>query len=340
MSAVRAGASPRAVAAMRQGRRPVHPWLIALAAGLVSCAATFARPAGAADLSHAVVGGHSTYCVRPTDTLTSISARFGESLGAIVRANAIDPRKPIFPGQCLRIDNRHVVPATLQDGILVNIPQRMLFFFSGDALAAAYPVGLGRPTWPTPTGPFHVVEMRQDPTWHVPVSIQQEMRRTGKPVLIEVPPGPDNPLGRYWMGLSIDGYGIHGTNAPPSVYHFQSHGCIRLHPDDAQWLFSRVHIGTPGELIYSPVLLASLPDGQILLEVDPDIYRRRIDASRTVRDLADRNGLTARIDWQRAMQVIRSGEGVATRIDLAAATSPVPELLQPNSAASNPRITQ
>lgn len=297
------------------------PRFIRAAAGLLGCAAAICAPASAADLAHAVVGGDSTYCIRANDSLTSISARFGEPLSAMVRANAIDPSKPIHPGQCLRIDNRHVVPATLQDGILINIPQRMLFFFEGGALAAAYPVGLGRPSWPTPTGAFHVVETREDPTWHVPVSIQAEMQREGKQVLIAVPPGPENPLGKYWMGLSLPGYGIHGTNAPPSVYHFQSHGCIRLHGDDARWLFSRVHVGTPGELVYSPVLLAELPDGAIVLEVDPDIYRRKIDATQVVRDLAERNGLTGRIDWRLAAEVIEDHEGLATRIDLGAAMS-------------------
>ena len=311
-----AGPGPAPRSRPRHGAR-----FIRAAAGLLGCAVAICAPVRAADLAHAVVGGDSTYCVRANDTLTSISARFGEPVAAIVRANAIDPRKPIHPGQCLRIDNRHVVPATLQDGILINIPQRMLFFFEGGALAAAYPVGLGRPSWPTPTGAFQVVETREDPTWHVPVSIQAEMRRAGKPVLIEVPPGPDNPLGKYWMGLSLAGYGIHGTNAPPSVYHFQSHGCIRLHPDDAGWLFSRVHLGTPGELIYSPVLLAELPDGEIVLEVDPDIYRRKVDAIQVVQDLAERHGLTRRIDWPRAEQVIASHDGVATRIDLGTALS-------------------
>src|SRR5207244_4257585 len=58
----------------------------------------------------------------------------------------------------------------------------------------------------------------------------------GKPVLTHVPPSPANPLGKYWLGLSIPGVGIHGTNAPSSIYNLQTHGCIRLHPDDIEKL--------------------------------------------------------------------------------------------------------
>ena len=76
--------------------------------------------------------------------------------------------------------------------------------------------------------------MQRHKEWIVPESIQEEMRREGKDVLTRVPPGPDNPLGRHWIGLSIGGIGIHGTIAPSSVYHFRSHGCIRLHPDDVE----------------------------------------------------------------------------------------------------------
>ena len=65
------------------------------------------------------------------------------------------------------------------------------------------------------------------------------MRREDKVVLTQVPPGPENPLGKHWVGLSIPGIGIHGTLAPASIYHFQSHGCIRLHPATTLPRFSR-----------------------------------------------------------------------------------------------------
>ena len=278
--------------------------------------ASFARAETELALSHAIVGERFEYVVRPGDFLIGLAARFGESALIIAENNAIAYNKPLSPGQRLEIDNRHVVPATAENGILINLPQRMLFFFRDGVSAGAYPTGLGMPGWPTPEGSFSVVQLRKNPAWYVPLSIQEEMRRKGETVLTKVPPGPDNPLGKYWIGLSIPGYGIHGTNAPSSVYHFQSHGCIRLQPENIEKLFPQIAIGDTGKIVYAPLLLALLNDGSIYLEVDRDIYSKGIDMLPLLKQLADVNQLTNRIDWGKAAQAIEQQTGLASRIDL------------------------
>lgn len=276
----------------------------------------FARPETTIELAHTMVGERFEYVIQHGDFLISLAARFGESAMAIAQSNAIDYNGLIFPGQRLEIDNRHIVPETLGNGILINLPQRMLFFFRDGNLAGAYPVGLGKPTWPTPTGQFRVVELHKNPTWTVPVSIQEELRREGEVVLTKVPPGPDNPLGKYWIGLSLPGYGIHGTSSPPSVYHFQSHGCIRLQPENIEKLFPEINIGATGQIIYAPVLLAVQADGRIYLEVNPDVYNEGINVLQVLNKLAEANHLADRIDWQRAAQVVEQQEGLARQINL------------------------
>lgn len=264
-------------------------------------------------LARRVVGGDTVYTIQPGDFLIAIGARFGVPPELIAKQNAIRYEAIIHPGQRLRIDNSHIVPATLDDGILINIPQRMLFHFSQGKLSA-YPVGLGKPSWPTPAGEFEIVSRVHNKTWKVPISIQEEMRLEGKAVLEEVPPGPDNPLGAHWLGLSMWGYGIHGTLAPSSVYHFRSHGCIRLHPDDIAELFDRVEVGTTGVLVYQPVLLAVTEDDRILLEVHRDIYNKGIDPAQTVRDMAEVYGLSQDIDWPRVNAVIAAQDGLAREV--------------------------
>jgi L,D-transpeptidase ErfK/SrfK len=284
---------------------------------LASLAACLSLAAAAQDLpplSHQVTGGDTEYTIKRGDFLIAIGARFGVSPALLARQNGIRYEAIIHPGQRLHIHNLHIVPAGLDDGILVNVPQRMLFDFSGGRLVAAYPVGVGKPSWPTALGSFRVVARVKNKAWKVPKSIQEEMRREGQVVRTEVPPGPDNPLGAYWLGLSLWGYGIHGTIAPASVYHFQSHGCIRLHPDDIAELFERVKVGTPGRLIYQPVLLATLADGRILLEVHPDIYDKGIDPTQTVHALAQANGLSQAIDWPTVGTVIAARDGIAQEV--------------------------
>ena len=83
----------------------------------------------------------------------------------------------------------HLVPRGLDDGVMLNVPQRMIFVMRDGAAVARYPVGLGRPDWPTFVGTFTIVAKETDPVWDVPVSIQEELRLAGKEVLTRVPPG-------------------------------------------------------------------------------------------------------------------------------------------------------
>jgi len=79
----------------------------------------------------------------------------------------------------------------------------------------------------------------KNPWWYPPT---QDAWAKG---LQPVPPGPGNPLGTRWMGLSAPGVGIHGTDEPWSIGHSESHGCIRMQVPDAEWLYKRVRVGTP-----------------------------------------------------------------------------------------------
>lgn len=263
-----------------------------------------------------LVGEPFEYTVQSGDSLTRIGARFGVEQIVLAWTNDIKYSVMLHPGQLLRIDNRHIVPERLEEGIVINLPQRMLYYFQAGKLVLHYPVGLGRPSWPTPEGRFRVVDPQENKTWHVPKSIQEEMRREGKIVLTQVPPGPDNPLGKHWLGLGIPGIGIHGTIAPASVYHFQSHGCIRSHPDDIAALFQHVTKGESGKIIYAPVLLARLEDGRIFLEVNRDIYKKGIEPITIVERSAQAQGLTDMLNWAEVKNVIRLKEGLAREVGL------------------------
>jgi L,D-transpeptidase ErfK/SrfK len=129
-----------------------------------------------------------------------------------------------------------------------------------------------------------------------------------------MPPCPENPLGRYWLRLSIGGIGIHGTNAPASVYTFQTHGCVRLHPDDVEALFGMVSEGERGQLVYEPALLAQLPDGRVFAEVHPDVYHRAHPSAVALRESARRLDLIDAVDWNRLGTVADLADGVATDV--------------------------
>jgi lipoprotein-anchoring transpeptidase ErfK/SrfK len=98
-------------------------------------------------------------------------------------------------------------------------------------------VAVGQPAYPTPLGTFSIITKVVDPTWTPPDSPWAQGA-------LPIPPGPDNPLGTRWMGISSPNVGIHGTNDPASIGYSVSHGCIRMQIPDVERLFDMVYVGT------------------------------------------------------------------------------------------------
>jgi lipoprotein-anchoring transpeptidase ErfK/SrfK len=137
-----------------------------------------------------------------------------------------------------RITAREVGPA-----VVIRRGSRRLFLYRGSTpgpmrVVRTFPVAVGQPAYPTPLGSFHIRTKTRNPWWYPP---NRDWAAGASPI----PPGPGNPLGTRWMGLSIGGVGIHGTYNSGSVGTAASHGCIRMHIRSAEWLFERVRIGTP-----------------------------------------------------------------------------------------------
>lgn len=262
-----------------------------------------------------VVGTELHHRVQPGDTLRSLAARYAVEPATLARQNGLTRGAALPIGEDLTVVSQHVVPATVPDGIVVNVPQRMLFVFRDGALTGHYPVGIGRRGWSTPAGRYRIVEKETDPSWEVPPSIQAEMRRKGRKVIKRMEPGPDNPLGQYWLGLSHNGIGIHGTPQTSSVFGFVSHGCVRMHPDDIERVFDEVEIGTPVQILYQPVMLGRDEDGTVVLEVHPDVYRRVKDPMAVVRRQAGELGVTSEIDWDAVRAALRQHAGIAVAVE-------------------------
>jgi L,D-transpeptidase ErfK/SrfK len=285
-------------------------------AGAILCLGALAAPSAASEPARGMTGGVTSYITSPGDTLGSIGARLGVEVATLASENGLKPTAKLPVGLTLRVDNRHLIPAATEPGVIVlNLPQRMLFY-DDETVVRGIPVAVGQPGWQTPTRPFTVLTKETDPTWEVPVSIQAEARRAARTLPTVVPPGPNNPLGKFWLGLSIPSVGIHGTNAPSSIYRAATHGCIRVGAEDIAWLFSRVSVGTRGQIVYEPILLAVIDD-EILLEVHRDVYRRlHGDSELLVRALADAAGVSGDVDWDQAVRVIGAHDGVARRVGM------------------------
>ena len=118
--------------------------------------------------------------------------------------------------------------------IVVSITDRKLAVLQADRVVKIFPTAVGAPASPSPVGVYKIVTSIPEPTWYYKGKI--------------VGPGKANPLGSRWLGLSIKGYGIHGTNVPSSIGHNASHGCVRMRNKDVEELFGMVGVGDQVEL--------------------------------------------------------------------------------------------
>jgi L,D-transpeptidase ErfK/SrfK len=289
---------------------------------------------------HAAVmtGGETVYPVAEGDSLLLISAKLGMDTRMIMKMNDLDPARPLYPGQEVRLDTRKIAPHARDTGIIIDIPGRMLYYFKGVKLEMYFPVGLGMPQWRgltrwrTPTGTFTITGKERNPTWYVPESIRWQMQVQGKPVVTHVLPGPDNPLGRFVLYTSIRGIAIHETIWPTTVFQFRSHGCIRVLPENIERLYNEIAVGTPGDLVYEPVKVAVTNDGRVFLEVDPDVYGK---VGKPLNEAIDRiNDLhvAAEVDWTKVRRIAQEQSGIAEDVTLFPV--PIPRL-QPSMAADD-----
>jgi lipoprotein-anchoring transpeptidase ErfK/SrfK len=121
--------------------------------------------------------------------------------------------------------------------VVIRRNSNKLFLYKGMRFWRVFGVATGTRTYPTPLGRFRVVVKWKNPWWYPPDSPWAKDKDP-------VPPGPGNPLGTRWMGISSPGVGIHGTPDPGSIGYSVSHGCIRMRISDAEWLFERIGVGT------------------------------------------------------------------------------------------------
>ena len=155
----------------------------------------------------------------------------------IIRALRAGTRRP------LRFETIVVRPEVTRESIgaviVINRSLNRLSLYDGAQPWRTFGVATGQSVYPTPRGLFSVVVKARNPWWYPPTT--SEWARGLKPV----PPGPGNPLGTRWMGLTAPGVGIHGTPDAASIGYSASHGCIRMRIPEAEWLFEHIGIGTP-----------------------------------------------------------------------------------------------
>ena len=253
--------------------KPLLFLLLALMSALPVQARSYPLPAAGSRL----IGELEDYFIQQDEYLELVGKHTQIGFLALLEANpGVDPYLP-KPGTRLTLPTQMLLPDVPREGIVINLPELRLYYFpKGKQEVIVLPIGIGDIGRETPEMTTTIIEKNPDPSWVPgPMVRKSWLEQQGITLPAVVPPGPDNPLGKFAMRL---GYGkrdylIHGTNKDFGVGLRVSAGCIRLRPDDIESLFKMVPIGTPVRVINQPVKVAIEPDGRRWLEVHSPLSR-------------------------------------------------------------------
>ena len=297
-----------------------------LTPGILVCALLCLLPATGSTTSYPLQGADTEVIgeirnehARRSDTLMDIARWLSMGYREIRRANpGVDLWIP-GEGTTVLIPSLFVLPDVAREGIVINRAEKRLYYYhsdpaSGEPRVTTYPIGIGKAGRETPIGNATVIQRLENPAWYPTEGVRADYRSRGIDLPRTVPPGPDNPLGRYALILDMAGYLIHGTHRPDGVGMRVSQGCVRLYPEHIERLVFDVPIGTPVAMIDQPVKVGHR-DGQLYLEIHPDhddSVPAFAEVQRAVDDawLRHRHRIHAPINWTHVEAVWQGADGV------------------------------
>lgn len=255
-----------------------------------------------------IVGALSFHVVQPKETFLDIARNYGLGFNEMEDLYpSIDPWIPPA-GMEILLPTQWILPLVHDPEIVINVAEMRLYYFRKEKRTVeTYPIGVGDLGFETPVGTYKVVQKRKNPYWYVPKSLWKETTER------VVPPGPENPLGEYWLGLSLEAYGIHGTNFPWAIGRLVTLGCIRLYPEHIKTLYGEVNVGTKVNLIYEP-LKVGFRNGFIYVEVHPDRYLKNLDLRKEFFRKLEGLGVKYSIDVSNLMEVIYARDGIPHKV--------------------------
>jgi len=161
--------------------------------------------------SHSVI-----HEVKPGDNLTVIAKKYNTTIDLLKRMNHLSSDR-LMPGMTLKV-------STYKFGAVVDKSQNILILKGDEEVLKTYVVSTGLNN-STPTGVFKVTKKLVNPTWY----------KTGA----VIPYGSaENVLGTRWLGISKQGYGIHGTTEPEKLGQQITAGCVRMRNEEVEEVYA------------------------------------------------------------------------------------------------------
>jgi L,D-transpeptidase ErfK/SrfK len=265
-----------------------------------------------------IIGHIFTVQIQQGGSLDKLCKKYEVSFHELLEANPKIHPKRLRLGDSIVIPTEFILPKYRQ-GIVINIPELRLYYFTPDGnYVFTTPVGLGRSGWRTPTMVTKIYSKVKNPTWHVPEEIINEAAKHGIFLPDNVPPGPDNPLGKYALYLARNGFLIHGTNDTNSVGKYFSSGCIRLYNNAIKSLYDMVTTGTKVYILHHANKAGWL-NGRLYLESHVPVSNTEPASNLNTQDPmavieAEAAKHSVHIDWATVKHIAKQQLGVPEQV--------------------------
>jgi L,D-transpeptidase ErfK/SrfK len=241
-----------------------------------------------------VVGENQTTQALPGEDLGDVGRRFNIGTYEMIEANpGVDFHSPQRAGK-ITVPTRRILPPGPRKGLVINLAEMRIYYFHPEATkVSTYPIGIGQDGWNTPIGTNRIIRMRKDPIWVPPASIRENYEKNGKELPLQVPAGPNNPLGPYALTTGFENIVIHGTLSDEAIGVRVSHGCIRMHNADVTELYYMVKLNTPVRIIHQALKVGKDGDNLYLeahVPVDVEAYNETFSVQQQLQEIMNRYG--------------------------------------------------
>jgi len=264
-----------------------------------------------------LIGEQTIHTVVKGDYFQQLAEDYDVGFLALLAANPKNDPFLLQIGEEIVIPNQMLLPFISQQGIVINLPELRLYYFSPEENKVhVFPVGIGREGLSTPLTNTVIGEKRKDPTWRPTQEMQERyFSEHGKYLPKEVAAGPDNPFGKYALRLGTSNYLIHGSNKRFGIGMRASSGCIRMYDNDIEWLFENVSINTKVRIVNQPVKMSYENGDKQLIEIhqpltDLEATKHNVILTKTLQRFVG----TKREYWQQLLPVIEKPQGLVLEL--------------------------
>ena len=272
--------------------------------------------------NQALIGELQYGSAQPNDTVVTMAERYDVGFNEMENANPhLNMVQGFGTGTVLKIPSQHLLPEQGRKGIVVNLPEmRMYYYPEGTNEVRTYPIGIGKIGKTIPIAKTTITRKTMNPTWIPTPSIREFNLEQGVILPRIMPPGPDNPLGKYGIYMGIPTYLIHSTIFPESIGRRASFGCVRMYESDIKEFFPAMKKGIPVIIINASVktgwqndrlyMEAYKPLEEHVAEPDaslPGMVHMIIDQTKDQKTL---------IDWQLVSYINKERDGMPHEIGM------------------------